>query len=460
MQVVWPLSGHTERERRERRPIQDFHGDRKSDTGGKHLPPLGRAGGQGAARAIQRRGDLFSDSGECARRGCVRGAAVPCSGGQPPAGTAADDRRVQAGVGVADHSCAAVLLLCAAGPERQAARSDLREAGGGLAGNRGCEPGADVGFARAADSRLFRRAGRSLVWLAGAGGTLPAHEAAKSDGRFAGCGRSGAGAVCRGETGCAPGDRRQAPRGRGCQRSDEPDRRRARTQHADRGRHYRYGGDAGEDGRGAGPRRRHASLCRVHACGTFRSGGGADREVDHYGSGGDGLRAVERSRQEDGEDQSVERCGFAGARNSLDSRRDFDQRAVYLSLWDRHFCLSAKKWQEEDRQECLPADTPTEFRVDVSGLMLGKQLRANELPLDAAKMKLITEPERVLAHVVALKVEEEKPVEVVAAETATPAEPEVIKKGKKEVEGEEGAEAEAKPKAEKTDKGEKGEKKK
>jgi large subunit ribosomal protein L25 len=110
--------------------------------------------------------------------------------------------------------------------------------------------------------------------------------------------------------------------------------------------------------------------------------------------------------------------------------------------------------------ECLPTDIPTEFRMDVSELMLGKQLRASELPIDTAKMKLLTEPERVLAHVVALKVEEEKPAEVVAAETATPAEPEVIKKGKKEVEGEEGAEAEAKPKAEKTEKGEKGEKKK
>ncbi|HET7258727.1 MAG TPA: 50S ribosomal protein L25 [Candidatus Acidoferrum sp.] len=108
--------------------------------------------------------------------------------------------------------------------------------------------------------------------------------------------------------------------------------------------------------------------------------------------------------------------------------------------------------------ECLPAEIPTEFKVDVSGLMLGKQLRAGELAIDSAKMKLITEPERVLAHVVALKVEEEKPAEAVAAEAATPAEPEVIKKGKKEVEGEEGAEAEAKP--EKAEKGEKGEKKK
>jgi large subunit ribosomal protein L25 len=110
--------------------------------------------------------------------------------------------------------------------------------------------------------------------------------------------------------------------------------------------------------------------------------------------------------------------------------------------------------------ECLPADIPAEFRMDVSGLMLGKQLRAGDLPIDTAKMKLLTEPERVLAHVVALKVEEEKPAEVVATDAATPAEPEVIKKGKKEVEGEEGAEAEAKSKAEKTEKVEKGEKKK
>ena len=81
--------------------------------------------------------------------------------------------------------------------------------------------------------------------------------------------------------------------------------------------------------------------------------------------------------------------------------------------------------------ECLPADIPTEFRMDVSGLMLNQSLRANELPIDKTKLKLLTDGNSVLAHVVALRVEEEKPVE---------AEPEVIKKGKKEVEGEEGAE--------------------
>src|ERR1700720_4488385 len=90
--------------------------------------------------------------------------------------------------------------------------------------------------------------------------------------------------------------------------------------------------------------------------------------------------------------------------------------------------------------ECLPSDIPGEIRVDISELMIGKQLRAGDLPLDAAKVKLVSDPQRVVAHVVALRAEEEKPAEAVAAEAAAPAEPEVIKKGKKEAEeGEEGA---------------------
>jgi len=103
--------------------------------------------------------------------------------------------------------------------------------------------------------------------------------------------------------------------------------------------------------------------------------------------------------------------------------------------------------------ECLPGDIPEEFKVDVSGLMIGKQLRAGDVPIDPGKMKLITDPLRVIAHVVTLKKEEEPTAEAaVAAETA-PAEPEVIKKGKKEEEGEEGEEgAKAAPKAEKIEK--------
>jgi large subunit ribosomal protein L25 len=89
--------------------------------------------------------------------------------------------------------------------------------------------------------------------------------------------------------------------------------------------------------------------------------------------------------------------------------------------------------------ECLPADIPTEFRADVSGLALNQSLRAGDLPIDKAKHKLVTDPQSVVSHVVALRAEEEKPVEAAVA-GAVPAEPEVIKKGKKEVEGEEGEE--------------------
>jgi len=107
--------------------------------------------------------------------------------------------------------------------------------------------------------------------------------------------------------------------------------------------------------------------------------------------------------------------------------------------------------------ECLPGDIPEEFKVDVSGLTIGKQLRASDLPIDPAKIKLLTDPQRVLAHVVTLKAEVEVAPEAaaVAAETA-PAEPEVIKKGKKETEeGEAEGGAEAAPKAEKAEKTEK-----
>jgi len=102
--------------------------------------------------------------------------------------------------------------------------------------------------------------------------------------------------------------------------------------------------------------------------------------------------------------------------------------------------------------ECLPTDIPEEIRVDVTEMLIGKQLRAGDLPLDPNKVKLLTDPQRVIAHVVTLKKEEEPaPEAAVAAETA-PAEPEVIKKGKKEEEGEGEAGAEAAPKAEKPEK--------
>ena len=88
--------------------------------------------------------------------------------------------------------------------------------------------------------------------------------------------------------------------------------------------------------------------------------------------------------------------------------------------------------------ECLPDDIPERFVADVNGLELGKSFRVSDLPVDP-KVKILTDPGRVVAHVVEMRAEEEvKPAaEEVAAE---PSEPEVIRKGKAE---EEEAEAEA-----------------
>lgn len=103
--------------------------------------------------------------------------------------------------------------------------------------------------------------------------------------------------------------------------------------------------------------------------------------------------------------------------------------------------------------ECLPGDIPEEFRMDISGLTIGKQLRASDLPIDPQKIKLLTDPARVLAHVVMLKKEEEATAEAAVATETAPAEPEVIKKGKKEEEGAaEGAATEAPKAAEKKSK--------
>jgi large subunit ribosomal protein L25 len=84
--------------------------------------------------------------------------------------------------------------------------------------------------------------------------------------------------------------------------------------------------------------------------------------------------------------------------------------------------------------ECLPDEIPEHYTVDVTELMIGQNLRAGDIPL-AGSVKLVSGPEQVVAHVVALKAEvAETPAE--GAVAATPAEPEVIKKGKKEEEGE------------------------
>src|SRR5712692_7986079 len=106
--------------------------------------------------------------------------------------------------------------------------------------------------------------------------------------------------------------------------------------------------------------------------------------------------------------------------------------------------------------ECLPDEIPENFVVDVTELMMGQSKRASDIPM-AESMTLLSLPEQVIAHVVAMRAEVvETPAAEAVAEVA-PAEPEVIKKGKKEEAVEGAAEAE---KAEKPEKGKKKEKEK
>lgn len=106
--------------------------------------------------------------------------------------------------------------------------------------------------------------------------------------------------------------------------------------------------------------------------------------------------------------------------------------------------------------ECLPDDIPDHITVDISDFKIGRNLRAGDLPL-GERVKLLSDPTRMLAHVIALRAEEEKPAEEAVA-GAEAAEPEVIRKGKAEEEGEE-AQAGAEKPEKKAEKGEKKEKK-
>jgi large subunit ribosomal protein L25 len=85
--------------------------------------------------------------------------------------------------------------------------------------------------------------------------------------------------------------------------------------------------------------------------------------------------------------------------------------------------------------ECLPADIPRRIDGDVSQLVFGQTLRVADLP-HSDKIKFLTDENQAVAHVTAVKevaaVAPAEGAEVVAAA----AEPEVIKKGKGEAEGE------------------------
>jgi large subunit ribosomal protein L25 len=82
--------------------------------------------------------------------------------------------------------------------------------------------------------------------------------------------------------------------------------------------------------------------------------------------------------------------------------------------------------------ECLPNEIPEELTIDVSKLVMGQAVRASDVPLPGS-VRLVSPPEAVISHIVAMKAEEVvAPVAGAEVAPAAVAEPEVIKKGKKE----------------------------
>jgi len=96
--------------------------------------------------------------------------------------------------------------------------------------------------------------------------------------------------------------------------------------------------------------------------------------------------------------------------------------------------------------ECLPTDIPEHIDIDISELSIGSNFRVSDLKVNP-KVKILSDPELVIAHVITPK--EEKVAEPVVE--AAVAEPEVIKKGKvaTEEEGEPAAKGEEKKEREK-----------
>lgn len=85
--------------------------------------------------------------------------------------------------------------------------------------------------------------------------------------------------------------------------------------------------------------------------------------------------------------------------------------------------------------ECLPADIPSHIEIDISDLGFGRVIRVVDLP-HGDKLRLLTDENLPVAHIIAVKEHVVAAVEAGAAPeaAAAPAEPEVIKKGKQETE--------------------------
>ena len=91
--------------------------------------------------------------------------------------------------------------------------------------------------------------------------------------------------------------------------------------------------------------------------------------------------------------------------------------------------------RREIEVECLPGDIPEHVEIDVSELMLHQGIRVRDVATDP-KWKAVSEADLMLVHVIMPKVEEAPVAADAAAVPATTAEPEVLKKGKKDEEKE------------------------
>jgi large subunit ribosomal protein L25 len=87
--------------------------------------------------------------------------------------------------------------------------------------------------------------------------------------------------------------------------------------------------------------------------------------------------------------------------------------------------------------EVLPADIPENITVDISELMLHEGVRVRDVQTEGAKWKATSDADMMIVHVVPMRAEETPAVADATVAAAAPAEPEVIKKGKTEKEGEE-----------------------
>ncbi len=85
--------------------------------------------------------------------------------------------------------------------------------------------------------------------------------------------------------------------------------------------------------------------------------------------------------------------------------------------------------QRDVQVECLPREIPEHIEIDVSELLIGQGVRLRDL-LEGVLWTPVSEPETLLVHVVAPKVEEE--AAAAEDEAAEGAQPEVVKKGRAE----------------------------